>query len=220
MKHAPRDPLPPLYAIVNVANLVDPLAYVETLLRAGIRLLQFRAKGVEKQTCLDLAKAASAICRQDEYNSQGRVLFLINDYPELCLACAADGVHLGQEDCCPATARKLLGEEAIIGFSTHNLEQLRNAPFAVLNYAALGPIFSSNTKSGHAPEVGVQVLREAAAVSPIPLVAVGGINLANVEEVYRAGAAAAAVINDLETADDLRRRVKCYYAAFISFAPS
>jgi thiamine-phosphate pyrophosphorylase len=114
------------------------------------------------------------------------------------MAIKADGVHLGQDDLPPDVARRLLGAEAIIGFSTHSLEQARLAAQMPVDYVAIGPIFETSTKETTDSPVGLQKLgwiRDA--LGTIPLVAVGGITSLNRQEVLDAGADAVAVISDI-----------------------
>ncbi|HQH28828.1 MAG TPA: thiamine phosphate synthase, partial [Oligoflexia bacterium] len=91
--------IPPIYAIANFAESSEKtLLYIRRLLDAGVRLIQLRAKGLPPEQHLELARQACAFCREEQYNRSSRTLFIINDDPSLCLACGADGVHLGQED--------------------------------------------------------------------------------------------------------------------------
>jgi thiamine-phosphate pyrophosphorylase len=104
----------------------------------------------------------------------------------------------------------LLGDKAIIGFSTHSLEQVERAPFDEIDYIGFGPIFDSQTKPGANPTVGIDLLRKAVQLSKVPVVAIGGIVVGTAAEVYKTGAASAAVIRDLEIAADLKDRVGEY----------
>jgi thiamine-phosphate pyrophosphorylase len=159
---------------------------------AGATLVQLREKVLSPLEFYPEAAAALSVARQ-----RG-IKVIINDRVDIALALKADGVHLGQDDLPPEAARRLLGPEAIIGFSTHNLDQARLAAKMPLDYIAIGPIFATSTKEKPDPEVGLQglnVVREA--VGAIPLVAIGGITLANGKEVLSAGADAVAIISDL-----------------------
>lgn len=184
---------PKLYPIIDVTVPSAAIAYAKELFAADIKIVQLRAKHLSIQEQRTLAEQILRLRNELVPNC----VVIVNDSPQVALECGADGVHLGQEDCSPEGARALLGEKAIIGFSTHNLEQLNAAPFDVLNYVAFGPVFDSPTKSGHAPTTGVEMLREAAAASPLPLVAIGGINESNAGAVYAAGAASIALISAL-----------------------
>jgi thiamine-phosphate pyrophosphorylase len=116
------------------------------------------------------------------------------------MAVGAHGVHLGQDDLPPAAARRLLGEQAIIGFSTHNVGQVRRALEEPVDYIAIGPIFTTKTKDQPEPTVGLEGLRGVRRlVSDLPLVAIGGITLKNAPQVLAAGADSVAVVRELVT---------------------
>ena len=114
------------------------------------------------------------------------VKIIINDRVDIALALKADGVHLGQDDLPPAEARKILGEKAIIGFSTHNFEQALQAVKLPINYLAIGPVFATQTKENPDKTIGlesVEKVREA--IGDFPLVAIGGISQENFYEVLK-----------------------------------
>ncbi len=197
--------LPALYAIVNVDTTQSPVEFVERIFSAGATLLQLRNKSLPDNEFLQIAKVIRS--RRDEIESASPLssarALIINDSIEICRLSGADGVHLGQEDKRPETARAALGPEAVIGFSTHSLQQVVNAPCAVLSYLAVGPIFTSPTKSGHAPEVGTEELAKICSEATLPLVAIGGITAKNCFSVFEAGAASVAMISELEKSSDL-----------------
>ena len=137
------------------------------------------------------------------------VKVIINDRVDIALAVKADGVHLGQEDVSPYAARGILGSEAIIGFSTHSLEQALLAAQMPIDYVAIGPIFPTTTKqSGNAP-VGLDgVARVRDALRGMPLVAIGGITSENAAAVIESGADVVAVIGDIWVpAKDSREKI-------------
>jgi thiamine-phosphate pyrophosphorylase len=138
------------------------------------------------------------------------VRIVINDRADIALAAGADGVHLGQDDLPPAAARKLLGDDAIIGFSTHTLEQVRAAAGLPVDYIAFGPVFSTNTKDNADPTVDPNLLKEARLLTRgRPLVAIGGIDDANLSAVFGAGADSAAVISALiSEASQIEQRMR------------
>ena len=138
----------------------------------------------------------------------------MNDYVEL--AKFADGVHLGQEDMPVLKARKILGDSKIIGLSTHNLEQIKEASqeslsYGRLDYLAIGPVFESRTKSGHEKVLGLDTLSKASKLASIPLVAIGGINTENVADVYATGIKSVAVISDISLAKDTKSQIQKYF---------
>jgi thiamine-phosphate pyrophosphorylase len=174
---------------------VSGLSHAEQVARlgdAGATLIQLREKVLAPLDFYQEAAAALRVARE-----RG-IKIIINDRVDIALSLQADGVHLGQDDLPPEAARRLLGPEAIIGFSTHNLDQARLAAKMPLDYVAIGPIFATSTKENPDPEVGVHGLKVVSeAVGAIPLVAIGGVTLANSGEVVTAGADAVAVISDL-----------------------
>ena len=182
-----------LYAITDVEiSGLSHRSQIERLVAGGARLIQLREKDMaprrfyaEAETALDFAR------------SHG-VQIIINDRVDIALALEADGVHLGQEDLPPHSARKLLGNDAVIGLSTHNLDQVRAASRLPVSYLGIGPIFPTSTKKNPQPLVGLDGLRRIREVArELPLVAIGGITLANAAAVLSAGADAVAIISAL-----------------------
>lgn len=182
-----------LYPLTD--RLLSGLSHADQIVRlaeAGAVLIQLREKSLSPVDFYAEADAAVRAAR-----ARG-IKVIINDRVDLALALQADGVHLGQDDLPPEAARRLLGPEAIIGLSTHNLDQARLAAKMPIDYVALGPIFVTSTKEQPDPTVGLQglsLVREA--VGEIPLVGIGGITLANSAKVLFAGADAVAIISDL-----------------------
>ena len=142
---------------------------------------------------------------------------IVNDRADIAKLAGANGVHVGQDDLDPAFARRLLGGDAIIGVSTHSLDQVRAAAKMAVDYVAVGPIFGTSTKDTGYRAVGMTVVREAAAIlregGSKPVVAIGGITLERAPEVIRAGAASVAVISDLLSTGDPESRVREYLRA-------
>ena len=123
---------------------------------------------------------------------------IINDRVDIALATGADGVHLGQDDLPPAEARKILGPDAIIGYSTHSVDQAEAALRLPVDYLAIGPIFTTSTKANPDPVVGLEGLRDVrTAIGDFPLVAIGGIDRMNAASVLESGADSVAMISDL-----------------------
>jgi thiamine-phosphate pyrophosphorylase len=165
---------------------------VSRLSEAGATLVQLREKTLSPLEFHTEAAAALVVARK-----RG-VRIIINDRVDIALAIKADGVHLGQDDLPPDVARRLLGAEAIIGFSTHSLEQARLAAKMPVDYVAIGPVFETSTKETTDSPVGLQklsLIRQA--LGAIPLVAVGGITSLNRQKVLNAGADSVAVISDI-----------------------
>ena len=147
----------------------------------------------------------AALCRQ-----AGATL-IVNDRADIAKLLGA-GLHVGQDDLAPTDARALLGDEAVIGYSTHNAAQLRDAAAEPVDYIALGPIFGTTSKQNPDPAVGIDELRRCRALVEKPLVGIGGITRENARAVFDAGADAVAVIADLlpesAAAADVRQRIE------------
>ncbi len=177
---------------------------VDLLIDSGATLIQLREKVDPPLRFFEQAESAVQVARD-----RGAKI-IINDRVDIALALKADGVHLGQEDLAPEAARRILGSDAIIGFSTHSLEQARLAAHLPVDYVAIGPIFSTTTKESANPSVGLDGLtRVREALAALPLVAIGGINSENVGTVIKAGADVVAVISDIWVpAKDSPSRIK------------
>lgn len=185
--------LPRLYPITD-ARLTG-LSHAEQVLRlsaGGARMIQLREKHLEAREFFREAEAALRVARE-----RG-VRLIINDRVDIALMLGADGVHLGQDDLPPEAARRILGERALIGFSTHNVEQARLAASLPINYLAIGPVFDTSSKENPDPLVGLDGLsRVRQAVPSLHLVAIGGITPENGAKALAAGADSLAVIGAL-----------------------
>ena len=199
----------PLYPIVQVDEGNDSLALASKLLESQVEIIQLRAKLLKEEEYIAISRKIIELRNKWALRYQS-TLIIINDLPQVCLKAEADGVHLGQEDINPITARKILGPQSIIGLSTHNLSQVLSAQSEAVNYLGFGPLFPSLSKSGHAPVLGVERLEAATQKSELPIVAIGGITLNNSADVLRAGASALAVIRDLQISEDPIRRARAY----------
>jgi thiamine-phosphate pyrophosphorylase len=125
------------------------------------------------------------------------VRLVINDRADLCVAAQYDGLHIGQDDLSPESARRIIGPDRWLGVSTHNPEQLAEADKTSADYLAIGPIFATPSKANPDPVVGLEGVRRARELTRKPLVAIGGITRANARSVIEAGADAVAVISGL-----------------------
>jgi thiamine-phosphate pyrophosphorylase len=186
---------PQIYPLTDIAlSGLSHAEQVERLCDGGATLIQLREKNLPTLEFYRQAKAALTVARR----RGARVI--VNDRVDIALALGADGVHLGQDDLPPEAARRLLVEPAIIGFSTHNADQARQAVKLPVNYLAIGPIFSTRTKASPSPEVGLDGLRAIRQiVGSLPLVAIGGITEFNARAVIEAGADAVALVSALLT---------------------
>jgi len=194
-----------LYPITD--QHISGLSHVEQVVllsNCGATLIQLREKIDPPLKFFKQAESAVRVARD-----LGAKI-IINDCLDIALAVKADGVHLGQEDLPPDAARRILGSNAIIGFSTHSLLQARLAAQMPVDYVAIGPIFSTTTKQSANAPVGLDGLaRVREALGAMPLVAIGGITSENIGAVLKAGADVVAVIGDIWTpARDARVRIK------------
>ena len=200
---SPRLSLPPLYAVLDPEQTKGRTAetVLRVLLEGGVKLLQLRVKAILARDFFQIARITRDLTR-----SHGCTL-IVNDRVDIALACEADGVHLGQEDLPLRAARKLMGDR-IIGISTHDVEQAREAEASGADYIGFGPMFGTTTKETGYSARGLEMLRRVREAVSIPIVAIGGITEANVKEVWQAGADSAAIISDLLGADDIANKVK------------
>lgn len=201
--------LPPVYAIVDAGLAARRGWTVPDLAAAyldgGARLVQLRAPGVASAVLE--AWCDAVVARASGY----RAAIVVNDRADVARLCNAAGVHLGQEDLPVEDARRVVGENAVVGLSTHTAGQLDEALARPVTYVAVGPVYASGTKdTGYRP-LGLSPVREAAArAAATPVVAIGGISLERAPEVLAAGAASVAVIADLLVGGDPAARVRAY----------
>ena len=168
-------------------------AQVERLCAGGATFIQLREKHLSPREFYREAAEALEVARK--HNAR----LIINDRADIALALRADGVHLGQDDLPPEAARALLGEDFIIGYSTHNVEQAMLAAKLPVDYLAIGPLFSTSSKINPDPVVNLDGLRRVRDElgEDLPLVAIGGINLKNAQDALRSGADTLAIISYL-----------------------
>src|SRR5215468_7943327 len=164
---------------------------VRMFLDGGANLIQLRDKEAGGRELLEQAIACLKLTRK-----AGATL-IINDRVDVALTAGADGVHLGQDDLSVDEAREILGEDKIIGVSTHSIAQFRAALETSADYIAVGPVYPTTTKENSAAVVGLELVREARKLTDRPLVAIGGINHERAPEVFAAGADSVAAISAL-----------------------
>jgi thiamine-phosphate pyrophosphorylase len=185
-----------------------PLDLARAFCAAGAPLLQLRAKQLPSSPFLELSD------RVVQMSAVAHCAVVVNDRADIARMSQAAGVHVGQDDLSPRDARAIVGPEAIVGYSTHTIEQVRAARSEPVSYIAVGPVFGTSTKDTGYQAVGLDLVSAAAdAAGPIPIVAIGGIKLENARSVLDAGAAAVAVISDLLTTGDPRGRIAAYLQA-------
>jgi thiamine-phosphate pyrophosphorylase len=182
-----------------------PIDLARAYLDGGATLIQLRAKQLGSAAFLDLADAAARLA----HPYQAKII--VNDRADIALMSAAAGVHVGQDDIPPSAARRLLGEGAIVGVSTHDEAQVERAVREPISYVAVGPVFGTRTKDTGYTAVGLDLVGAAARVAgEMPVVAIGGITLENARSAIDAGAGAVAVISDLLLGNDPRRRTQAF----------
>lgn len=171
------------------------------LLRGGVQVLQLRAKGVSMDVIESIAGELVALCRTAE------VPFIVNDFAEIALRVGADGVHLGQDDGTLQGARDLLPDDALVGRSTHSLDQAKAALGEGADYLGFGPLFPTPTKQGR-PGIGLDQICEAerAVGSRLPMFCIGGIKLENLPTVLESGARRVVIVSGLLQAPDIVAR--------------
>jgi thiamine-phosphate pyrophosphorylase len=181
-----------LYFVADRAGMDRAL---EGALAGGADLFQLRDKDASDDELLAAAERARERCHA------AGALFLLNDRPDLAVTCGADGVHVGQDDMPVARARELVGDAALVGLSTHSMQQAQAGCRSGADYIAVGPVHATPTKEGR-PAIGVEPLRYAAAHVDLPWFAIGGIDAETVADVVRAGARRVVVVRALAEADD------------------
>lgn len=182
-----------LYPILDTSRLNDSSSVFETaseLAAAGCTLLQYRNKSGNARQMLEDA-------RELRTRLGANVKLIMNDRADLCLAANFDGLHVGQDDLSPESARRIIGPGLWLGVSTHNAQQLAEADKTSADYLAIGPVFATSSKANPDPVVGVEGVRRARGMTRKPLVAIGGITRENARSVIEAGADVVAVISDL-----------------------
>lgn len=206
-----RSVLPPLCAIVDVdaaAKAGWSAADLATaFLAGGAQFLQLRAKGLASGPLLELASGLVELA-----GASGAIV-VVNDRADVARLSGAAGVHVGQDDLPPADVRRILGSDALVGYSTHTIEQIEGAIVEPVDYVAIGPVFGTTSKETGYDAVGLDLVREAAVrVHPrgLRLVAIGGITLERAAEVIDAGADVVAVIGDLLATGDPEARAREY----------
>ena len=202
-------PLPPLYPIIDVdlcrMRGVEPLALAAACLAGGARLLQVRQKGSDGGSGALLALVRKVIGISAPVGAR----VIVNDRADIAAMAGAGGVHVGQQDLPPAIVRTIVGDLAIVGLSTHTAEQVDEGAEGEADYVAVGPVFPTATKDTGYDARGFELVAYAAAKGK-PVVAIGGITLANGREVLDAGATSVAVISDLLAAPDTEQRVRFF----------
>jgi len=166
-------------------------------MEGGASAVQLRDKEATDEELITVGKALRKVC--DRFGA----LFIVNERIDVANAVGADGLHIGQNDLSIEVARQKIGKEKLLGISTHNLNQAQRAFQEGADYIGVGPIFKTPTKPD-TPPVGISLIQEVKKNLPIPFVAIGGIDLSNIEEVLAAGAYAVAVVRAVVGQENIR----------------
>lgn len=187
-----------LYAILDLAYVADSSAcrVAEQMLEGGVDLIQLRAKGRAPDDVLRLATELNQII------GKHAVPFVINDHPEIARSVKAAGVHVGQEDAAVRAAREMAGPHAMVGKSTHSIDQAIRALYEGADYIGFGPLFATPTKPEYTP-IGLEQVGAVHEAVRIPIFCIGGIKLENLEEVIAAGARRVVIVSGLLQAADI-----------------
>lgn len=178
---------------------------IEAALQGGITLLQYRDKDADSRTMFERALLLKKLC------TAYKVPLLINDRLDIAQAVQADGVHLGQSDLPVAVARKILGGQAVIGASVHNVFEAKQAIADGADYLGCGAVFGTTTKNdaGYLGLAGLQNIRQAVTV---PIVGIGGVNCSNFKQVLQTGVQGAAIISGILAVDNIAAEVRKFTA--------
>ncbi len=184
---------------------------VQNAVAAGVEVVQYRRPDASTSELFAEAAVLRKLCH--------RTLFLVNDRLDIALAVQADGVHLGQADLPLPAARKLLGQGKTIGLTVHSLAEARQAEAAGADYLGVSPIFTTQTKVDAGPPAGIQLIQQIKRVVKIPLIAIGGINLANAPEVIQAGADGLCAISAVVSRENVRAEIGKFQRLFRPLPP-
>jgi thiamine-phosphate pyrophosphorylase len=187
-----------LYVLITGSLCASSLDWtIQEAAAGGAEIIQLREKNLTDRKLLERARQVR------RWTEKANTVFILNDRPDLARLADADGVHLGQDDLGVKEARRILGPEALIGVSTHNLDQVRQAVMDGASYIGVGPTFASLTK--HFPELpGLEFIRQAAEETSLPAFVIGGVNLERVQVAIKAGARRVAVSQAICQAEDPR----------------
>ena len=201
--------VPRVYPILDTAVLAArdfPLTRAAAaLIEGGAGILQLRHKQHWSRATFDDARSIARMCREVG------AIFIIDDRADIAMLLEA-GLHVGQDDLPPRDARRLMGPDALIGFSSHNVPQVCAAGGEPVDYVAFGPVFATQSKRNPDPVTGIEALKGCRELVEKPLVAIGGITRETARAVWAAGADSVAVISDLVPAEltstSLRQRME------------
>ena len=190
------------YAILDMDSVEEPISALTQCYEGGCQLVQLRAKNWNKKDVLDLAKKIM------EFKKNNPFTFIVNDHPDVAFDVGADGVHVGDNDIAPNEIRKKYGDKFLIGYSTHSLEEIKKSLALNVDYIAFGAIYKSPSKNHEHPMQGLEKLKKAVEIcGQKTLVAIGGINRKNIDDVLKTGVNSVAMINAWIKAEDIKGEV-------------
>jgi thiamine-phosphate pyrophosphorylase len=191
-----------LYVLISGKIAARPVNETARLvIDGGVDAIQLREKTISDDEFISLAGEIRDII------TRSGTLLIINDRVNVAREVNADGVHLGQDDMSVSEARNIIGDEKIIGVSTHSIIQARQAQKEGADYIAIGPVFSTRTKD-YEPSIGLEIIQEISGAINIPFIAIGAITLENLDEVLKAGASRIAVCSAIISSKDILSSTK------------
>lgn len=193
---------PRLYGIAD-ASFGDPVECARQLFHGGVRLLQVRYKNASARELLWVLEEILRV-------APAEAKIIVNDRADVAWLAGAAGVHVGQTDLPVAAVRQMIGQDRIVGLSTHNLGQALEADRLAVDYVAVGPVFATSTKQDTEPVIGLEGLARICKAIHKPVMAIGGIRLENAREVFQTGVDGVAVISDLLRSPDIAARAQAW----------
>ncbi len=184
---------------------------VEAALKAGVKIIQYREKNKNTRDMVEEAVKIRELCFKNN------ALLIINNRVDVALAVDADGIHLGNEDMPYQTARKILGNEKIIGLTVRNIKEALKAQNEGADYIGVGPIFETRTKEDAGVPSGIKFIEEVKKTIKIPFVAIGGINESNIDYVLKAGVKSVAIISAIVTGPDVEKESKKFRNIILNY---
>ncbi|PSW62686.1 thiamine phosphate synthase [Photobacterium kishitanii] len=198
-----------LYLVTDDQQSITALErVVREAVAGGVTMVQVREKHGDVREFIQRAQAIKTILQQVYTATGHHIPLIINDRVDVALVVNADGVHLGQTDMPVTLARKLLGNDKLIGLSIETEQQLLDAASLPIDYIGLSAIFATTTKNNLLTYWGIEGLQHAAAISRFPIVAIGGINHSNLTAIMEAGADGVAIVSAISHAEDPRQATK------------
>lgn len=177
--------------------------------KAGARIIQYRRKEGTTASLYEEAVELKGLC--------GDAKFIVNDRVDIALAVDADGVHVGQDDLPVRVVRQLLGPGKIIGVTVRDLEEAVQAEKEGADYLGVGPVYHTSTKKDAGPPSGIQLIRQVRSACRLPVIAIGGITLANAGEVIKAGADMICAVSATVAEPDVGRSVSDFQGLFMDY---